>query len=285
MDFNLNIAIVGMGLIGGSYGLSLKRIGFKNVWGVDIDGDILKKAEDMGAIDRGYTSIEEVLPKADIVVVSVYPELTKKLIVDNIDNFKPGAIITDVAGIKEKLIDDIVPHLRDDLDFVAGHPMAGKESSGIESADPDIFVGANYILTPTDRNKAENIETVREIVEAMGFKNVVETSPSKHDENIAYVSQLPHIVAVGMVNCKEIEDVNLFAGGSYRDTTRIARINAELWSELFIENKNHLVEQIDLFLDYTQNIRDAIEAEDMVKLKEMLKESHNRKGEMRNEDA
>jgi prephenate dehydrogenase len=285
VDFNLNIAIVGMGLIGGSYGMSLKRIGFKNVIGVDIDREILKKAEAAGAIDSGCVSIEEVLPKADIVVVSVYPELTKKLIIENMDKFKPGAIITDVAGIKEKLIEDIVPYLRDDLDFVAGHPMAGKESSGIESADPDIFVGANYILTPTDRNKLENIETIRAIVKAMGFKNVVETSPSTHDENIAYVSQLPHIVAVGMVNCKDVADVNLFAGGSYRDTTRIARINAELWSELFVENKSHLVEQIDLFLDYTKNIRDAIEAEDMAKLKEMLRKSHDRKGEIKNENA
>lgn len=279
MDFGLNITIVGMGLIGGSYGMALKKAGFKNVWGVDLKQEILDMAIEKGAIDRGYIELVEPLSKSDIVVFSVYPELTKKLIIASMEHFKSGAILTDVAGIKEKLVDDIAPHLRNDLDFVPGHPMAGKETSGIESADPDIFKRANYIITPTDLNKRENIELLSDIISKMGFKNIVETSPSKHDENIAYVSQLPHIVAVGMVNCKSVDEVNLFAGGSYRDTTRIAKINAELWGELFIENKNHLVDQIDLFLDYTKQLRDAIAAEDMEGLREMLQESHNRKGD------
>lgn len=285
MDFNMKIAIVGLGLIGGSYGLALKQMGFKDVRGADISSEVVEKAKQMGAIDCGSTRLEDIIPEADLVVFSVYPELTTRLIVENMESFKSGAVLTDVAGIKEKLIADIAPHLREDVDFVAGHPMAGKETSGIESADPGIFIGANYIITPTEQNKRENVELVKEMVRGMGFKNVVETTPSVHDENIAYVSQLPHIVAVGMVNCKDVEDVSLFAGGSYRDTTRIARINAELWSELFIENRTHLVEQIDLFLEYTKNIRDAIEAEDSASLKQMLRESHSRKGEIVDEKA
>lgn len=279
-DFNVTIA--GLGLIGGTYALGIKKMNPKNLWGVDLSEKTLEKALEMGVIDEGFTDPSEVLPESDIVIVAIYPGATEEFIISNMDKFKPGAVITDGVGIKTHILKTVNEHLRDDIDFIGGHPMAGKEVGGLENAELEMFKDANYLITPTEKNKEENIKLIEDIARGIGFGHVERTTPETHDENIAYVSQLPHIVAVGMVNCKDVEDVDFYAGGSYRDTTRIARINSELWTELFIKNKEKLVEQIDLFLDYTENLRNAINDEDEEEVKRILHESFERKGSSKN---
>lgn len=279
MDLGFNVTVVGLGLIGGTYAIGLRNLKPENVWGVDISEDTIGKAKKMGIIDEGYTDPSIPLSKSDLVIISVYPEATEKFIIENMDKFKSGALITDAVGIKTDLISSVAKVLRADIDFVGGHPMAGKEVGGLENAELEMFRGANYIITPTEKNKEENLKFIEDMARELGFKNVIRATPEIHDENIAYVSQLPHIVAVGMVNCKRVDDVDMYAGGSYRDTTRIARINSELWSELFIKNREALVDQIDLFMEYTKRLRDAIASEDSKAVKEMLKESYDRKGE------
>lgn len=273
----LNITIVGLGLIGGSYAEAIKKLNPKNLWAVDIDSKSLEFAENKGIIDKGFTEAEMPLKDSDIVIMAVYPELTKRFIIDNIENFKENSIITDSAGIKENLIEEINKCLRKDLDFIGGHPMAGKETSGIESASADIFKGANYIITPTERNKPENISLIEELAKKIGFSHIEKIAPRRHDEIIAFTSQLPHVIAITLMNCNYIDDVNSFTGGSFNDVTRIAKINPALWSELMIENKEHMVNKIDLFMDYMSNIKNAINNSDYEVLDDILKESNKRK--------
>lgn len=273
----LNITIVGLGLIGGSYAEAIKKLNPKNLWAVDIDSKSLEFAENKGIIDKGFTEAEMPLKDSDIVIMAVYPELTKRFIIDNIENFKENSIITDSAGIKENLIEEINKCLRKDLDFIGGHPMAGKETSGVESASADIFKGANYIITPTERNKPENISLIEELAKKIGFSHIEKIAPRRHDEIIAFTSQLPHVIAITLMNCNYIDDVNSFTGGSFNDVTRIAKINPALWSELMIENKEHMVNKIDLFMDYMSNIKNAINNSDYEVLDDILKESNKRK--------
>lgn len=276
---DFNITIVGLGLIGGTYAEALKKLNPKNLWAIDIDKDSLDFAKEKGIIDEGFIDAKVPLSESDIVIMAVYPELTKRFIIDNLDNFKSGAIITDSAGIKESLIKEINSSLRDDLDFIGGHPMAGSESSGVRAASADIFKNANYIITPSERNNKENIELIEDLARQIGFSNVVKISPRKHDEIIAFTSQLPHVIAITLMNCNYIEDVNSFTGGSFNDVTRIAKINPSLWSELMIENSEHMINQIDLFQSYMTRIKEAIKDGNYNDLNDILKESNKRKEE------
>ena len=272
MSFSdFSITIVGLGLIGGTYAKAIKKLNPKNLWAIDIDKESLTYAEEKGIIDKGFTDSKIPLKDSDLVIMAVYPELTKNFVIDNMDNFKPGAIITDSAGIKEGLLEEIHLKLRDDLDFIGGHAMAGSESSGVKAASAEIFKGANYIITPHDGNKEENIEVIKNLAKSIGFKNIVKICPRKHDEVIAFTSQLPHVIAITLMNCNYIENVSSFTGGSFNDVTRIAKINESLWSELMIENSEHIINQIDLFQDYMSGIKEAIKTSDYGALNDILK--------------
>lgn len=284
MKSDITISIVGLGLIGGSIGMALKKSGFSKVYGIDINEEIIEFAEKNKIIDRGFLNIEEPLSKSDIVFICIYPKQTVDFIMNNKNYFKPNAIVTDVAGIKTPLIESLFD-IDLNFDFIPGHPMAGKEEGGIYNADDTIFKNANYILVPTDKNKDKNLEKLKSIIKDMGFGNILLTDSFTHDENITYVSQLPHILAVSMINCKNVDEVEKFAGGSYKDITRVARINSELWSELFIENKRFLLNQIDLFMEYIDSLKNRIENEDRSELIKMLDESFNKKGELLDEKA
>ncbi|AFS78230.1 prephenate dehydrogenase TyrA [Gottschalkia acidurici 9a] len=279
MEFDFNVTIVGLGLIGGSFAEAIRELKPKNIWAIDIDEESLKYAESIGIIDKGYTNGEVPLKDSDIIIICLYPELTLKFVKENMKNFKSGAIITDAVGIKEKVMQGINSFIRDDLDFIGGHPMAGRETSGVKSASKDIFKDANYIITPTDKNKKENIEIIENLVREIGFTKVVKIDPGKHDEIIAFTSQLPHVIAIAMMNCNYIENVNSFTGGSFNDVTRIAKINPSLWSELMIENKEHIVAQIDLFQNYMTKVKDAIKNSEYNLLDDILTESSKRKEE------
>lgn len=274
---DFNITIVGLGLIGGSYAEAIKHLNPKNLWAIDINKESLEYAEKKGIIDKGFTDTKIPLSDSDIVIMAVYPELTRKFVIENMDNFKPGAIITDSAGIKENLLEEIYLSLREDLDFIGGHPMAGSESSGVKAASAEIFKGANYIITPYNKNKQENIEIIKNLARQIGFKNIVKIDPRKHDEVIAFTSQLPHVIAVTLMNCNYIEDVSSFTGGSFNDVTRIAKINESLWTELMIENSEHIVKQIDLFQNYMASIKEAIKTSDYNALNDILKLSNTNK--------
>ena len=274
----MKIVVVGLGVIGGSFTMALKEIGYDDVYGIDTNEETLVKAKNLGLIKEGFTSGEEIVRSADLIIISLYPRLVKKFINDNKDNFKDGAVITDATGIKKMFIEHIVNILPDNIDFVFGHPMAGREKKGIDFATSEVFKGANYILTPVDRNKEENLKLIENLAYEIGFKRVRRITPEYHDEMIGFTSQLPHALAVALVNSDvEGRDTGSFIGDSYRDLTRIANINEDLWSELFLGNKENLLMSIQNFENELDKIKYAIENDDKESLKEVFIKSTQRR--------
>ncbi len=267
----MKIVVVGLGVIGGSFTMALKRAGFNDVYGIDINEESLKKAEEQGLIKEGFTSGEQIVKDADLIIISLYPRLVKQFILDNKNNFKDGAVITDATGIKKLFIEDVVNILPSNIDFVFGHPMAGREKKGIDFASADVFNGANYIITPVERNKPENLDLIEKLVYKLGFKRVRRITPEYHDEMIGYTSQLPHTLAVALVNSDiEGRETGSFIGDSYRDLTRIANINEDLWSELFLGNKENLLKSIENFETELDKIKNAIKYDDKETLKKLF---------------
>ncbi|HBJ1649543.1 prephenate dehydrogenase [Clostridium botulinum] len=274
----MRVVIVGLGVIGGSFAMALKDADYKDVYGIDNNKETLLKAEKLNLIKRGYTDGSEILKDADLIIISIYPKLVKDFIKNNIDNFKDGAVITDATGIKKLFINDIVNILPSNIDFVFGHPMAGREKKGIDFASSDVFKGANYILTPTSKNKEANLKLVENLAYEIGFKRVKRISPEFHDEMIGFTSQLPHSLAVALVNSDlEGRDTGSFIGDSYRDLTRIANINEDLWSELFLGNKENLLKSIESFECELDKIKDAIKHDDKESLKKLFIKSTKRR--------
>ena len=265
----MNIVVVGLGVVGGSFLMALKEAGYKDVYGIDIDEDTLRKAKKQGLIKDGCTSGEELIKKADLTIISIYPKLVKNFVEKNKEFFKEGSVITDATGIKVMFIKDIIDILPKNVDFVFGHPMAGREKKGIDFASAEVFKGANYIITPIERNKNENIDLIEKLAYKIGFKRVRKITPEFHDEMIGFTSQLPHAIAVALINSdEEGRETGSFIGDSYRDLTRIANINEELWSELFLGNKENLLDAIKNFEFQLDLIKRAILEDD----KEVLSE-------------
>ena len=274
----MRILIVGLGVIGGGYAMALKKAGYTEVYGIDKNIDTLKKAEKLGIIKKGYIDEGEIIQDADIIVLAVYPNLVKDFIVRNISKFKDNAVITDVTGIKQLFIDDVISILPNNIDFVFAHPMAGREKKGIDYATNEVFKDANFIITVTEKNKDENIRLIEELAYKMGFKNIKRVSPKVHDEIIAFTSQLPHALAVALINSDiEGRDTGKFIGDSYRDLTRIANINESLWSQLLLGNKENLLKAIYNFQEELYKIKYYIENENKEKLEELFIEASLRR--------
>jgi Prephenate dehydrogenase len=276
----LNICIVGLGLIGGSIAKGLKDLRPKNLWAIDKNTDILRTAEEENAIDKGFLQAEDILEKSDIVILSLYPEDTVKFIIGNMDSFKSGCIITDTCGLKSAIIRLISKKLRDDIEFIGGHPMAGREAAGFYNSDKAIFYNSNYFITPTAQNSKEALDIVGSLITALGCKNIIAISPEEHDSVIAYTSHLPHILAVSLINCLDTrEELKGLIGGSFKDATRVADINSKLWIELLLLNKENLMTTIDCFLDNLIRLKEAISAEDAGYLEnEFARASTKRRG-------
>lgn len=274
----MKIVVVGLGVIGGSFTMALKEAGYDDVYGIDINEESLEKAKKIGLIKEGFKDGQEIVKSADLIIISLYPRLVKQFIIDNKDNFKDGAIITDATGIKKLFVEDIIEILPENIDFVFGHPMAGREKKGIDFATSQVFKGANYIITPVARNKEQNLKLIEDLAYEIGFKRVKRITPEYHDEMIGFTSQLPHSLAVALVNSdEEGRDTGSFIGDSYRDLTRIANINEDLWSELFLGNKENLLRSIENFEIELDKIKDAIKNDDKESLKEIFIKSTKRR--------
>jgi len=275
----MNICIVGLGLIGGTYAYALSGNSKVNkITAIDIDENAIKFGKNKGLIAEGKANGRELLPEADLIIICLYPKLIKNFLLENKEFFKKGAIITDATGIKNKLIKDLEAYIPENIDFIFGHPMAGREKIGIEYAEAKIFKGANYILTPRKENKKENIELLKELILDMGFKSVKCLSSEEHDDIIAFTSQLTHVIAVALVNSDNQKfDTNSFVGDSYRDLTRIAKINSKLWTELFLENKDNLINKIDDFQKVLSSLKDSLVNEDTKSLEASFVESTKRR--------
>lgn len=274
----MKIVIVGLGVIGGSFAMALKEAGYQEVYGIDTNAQTLQKAREMGIIIDGKTDGTYLLQDADLIILSIYPQLLKAFIQNHCHLFKAGCVITDATGIKGMFVDDILEILPEEIDFIFGHPMAGREKKGIDFASNQVFKGANYLITPTQKNKEENIKLIENLAYEMGFKKVRRITPSFHDEMIGFTSQLPHAIAVALINSdEEGRDTGSFIGDSYRELTRIANINEDLWSELFLGNKDNLLKAINNFELELDLIKKAIHDYDIETLKQYFRKSTQRR--------
>lgn len=265
------ILIVGLGLIGGSYADALTAAGYE-VGALEPRRSSLDYALVKGIIRHGRTEVaEDYVSSFDLVVFALYPHVFEAWIGDYGHCLRSGSIVTDVTGVKGGLVERIQEMLGDRLEFVPAHPMAGREVYGVENSDRNIFRGANFIITPTARNTARGIGLVRELAVSLGFGNIAELSPEEHDEMVAFLSQLTHCIAVSLMDCRECSHFAAYTGDSFRDLTRIARINEDMWTELFLENRPALLSQMDLFAAKFSELREALENADTDTMKEMMR--------------
>ena len=277
VDVSKKILIVGLGLLGGSYARVLKRFGF-HISAITKDQSSIDYALNEQIIDEGSTELDErIIGDADLVIFALYPHVFVEWIEKNQKLLKSGAIITDVTGVKRSIVYKIQDMLRDDVEFIAAHPMAGREVSGVENSTDKMFAGANYIVTPTDKNTPEAINTCLELGRLLGFSNVTTLSPEDHDEMIGFLSQLTHCIAITLMTCNDKENMEKFTGDSFRDLTRIARINDLMWSELFVANKDALLNQMDMFMDKFKELKSMLQAEDIDGMRKMMHHSTERR--------
>lgn len=271
------ILIVGLGLMGGSYAKALKRLGY-SISAIDARKESIEYAIKYGIIDEGSDHADKkIISEADTIIFAVYPKIICDWIRENQSMFKPGIIMTDVTGIKGNIVYDIQDILRDDVEFIASHPMAGRELSGVESSDDRIFRDANFIVVPTEKNTKEAVEWCTNLGQILGCRKVSVLTPEEHDRMIAYVSQLTHCIAVSLMTCHDDPKIADYTGDSFRDLTRIARINENMWTELFFMNKEALLGEMDAFISELTSIRQYIDSEDEESLKEKMRTSTARR--------
>ena len=277
VNVSKNILIVGLGLLGGSYARVLKRFGF-HISAITLEQSSIDYAIRENNIDEGSAELnEKMIGEADLVIFALYPHVFVEWIEKNQGLFKSGALITDVTGVKRSIVYQIQDMLRPDVEFIAAHPMAGREVSGVENSTDRIFIGANYIVTPTGKNTSEAIQTCIELGRLLGCANVTTLSPEEHDEMIGFLSQLTHCIAITLMTCTDKENMEKFTGDSFRDLTRIARINDLMWSELFLANKDVLLSQMDLFIQKFNTLKTMLQTEDVGGMRAMMRHSTQRR--------
>ncbi len=276
-DKDTKILIVGLGLIGGSYAEALSSGGYE-VGAIDCNADSIAFALEKGWISSGRADTDgEYIGKFDLIVFALYPHFFIDWIKQNQRFIRPGALLTDVTGVKCSVVYEVQKLLRSDLEFIGAHPMAGREVSGVRNAKKEIFTDANYIVTPTESNTLEAIAACKALGRAIGFKNISTLTPEKHDEIVGFLSHLTHCIAVALMISKESEHMCEYTGDSFRDLTRIAKINDVMWSELFMLNKTELLAQMKLFEAAFDRLRISIEQDDTDALREMMRLSAKRR--------
>lgn len=274
---DVHILIVGLGLIGGSYACGLKKRGFKVSAITKLQEDI-DYAINEGIINYGTTKVDESLIKsADIVIFGLYPSALLNWIDEYSYLFKSGTIITDVTGVKSSIVYKIQSKLPNDVEYISAHPMAGREVSGVKNSSDAIFNDANYIVVPTENNTENAIELCKNLGEVLGFKNVAVLSPEKHDRMIGFLSQLTHCIAVSLMCANDDENLVKYTGDSFRDLTRIATINEEMWSELFLMNRDILLGEMDTFKEQFDKMYTAIKQGNREDIKDMMRLSTKRR--------
>ena len=276
---NKTIAIIGLGLIGGSMAMALKGFEEFEIVGVDTDPATLDFAAGHGVADRLTDDAGAAIAGADLVFLCLRPKGIVDFLHAHRDDFKPGALVTDVCGIKTAIV-DAAAVLPPQVGFIGGHPMAGKETSGVFHADGKLFQGAHYILTPRPGHRPEHLDLLRRVAAHIGCRDVVETTTQKHDAIIAYTSQVMHILAVAVCDDPDLFECRGFEGGSFRDCTRVAALDVPLWTQLFSMNAPALTKVIRDLEDNLRAYRLVLERGDTAALTQKLAWSADRKRRM-----
>lgn len=270
------ISIIGLGVLGGSYAKGFHNAGYENIYGVDINEETLDFALKQGWIKEGSTD-PSIVQDSDIVISALYPHAFIKWLNENQKYFKSGSILTDVTGIKRAVIKEVRNILREDVEFIPCHPMAGREYKGIQYADASLFHSANFIIIKEDVTTDRSLEIAYDIARILEFKHVAELTAEEHDEMIGYLSQLTHVIAISLMNANDNPHLSEYTGDSFRDLTRIAKINEDLWPELFTLNKDYLMNEIDSFVNEMNNFKKLLEHDDIEGMKEKMIHSTERR--------
>ncbi|MBR2109079.1 MAG: prephenate dehydrogenase [Ruminococcus sp.] len=271
----MNIAVIGLGIIGGSFAKALKKYTDHHIIGINRTRSVLERAYEENAIDE--IGDERSLEKADVIILALYPQTAVKYIETNGKYIKKNAIVTDSSGIKREICPQMIElSERFGFEFVGSHPMAGKETNGYESSEAELFEGASYIVVPCEADD-KSVKTISDLALQMHFGSVKITTPEEHDRMIAFTSQLPHVLACAYVLSPCCPNHKGFSAGSYKDVSRVANINAELWSELFLENREPLIKELDTLIDNIHAITDAVKTNDKRKIEQLLEEAHKTK--------
>jgi prephenate dehydrogenase len=273
--------MVGMGIMGGAVAMALGKLAPTRILACDLDYGAVRTALAEGVIHEAFTDAAAMLGLCDLVYLCINPSALLRFMDAHMEHFKSGTLITDIAGVKGSIVKTMEAKLRDDLDFIPGHPMAGTEKGGYAQARQCDFRGKNYILTPLKRNKAENLSYLMDIIRRMGFGRITVTTACDHDRKIAFTSQLCHVIAAALVDCEADTEITRFGGGSFEDLTRIAMLNAPMWTELFLENRAELLARIGRFGESLDAIKALIAASDAEALEARLRAVRERRAAMK----
>ena len=277
LNNKVKVLIVGLGVIGGGYASALTQQGYR-VKCITKEQRDVEYAISHGIIAEGTTQVDaDMIRDAELIIFALYPTVFLDWLEKYQHLFSPGTLITDVTGVKSSVVGKAQSILRHDVEFIAAHPMAGRERRGVENSDKEVFMGANYIVTPTEKNTEVAIRVCEELGRTLGFGRITRLTVEEHDKMIGFLSQLTHCIAVTLMTCNKEEGLEKYTGDSFRDLTRIAKINERMWSELFLMNKDALLQQMDSFIEEFSLFRDMLKKEDREGMMEKMRESTMRR--------
>ena len=272
----MNVAIVGLGLIGGSMAKSIKARTSHTVWGIDLDQETMMMARMCGAIDGPLTA--ENLPQADLILVAIRPGAAIEWVQSHAEQIAKSAILVDLCGVKRVVVEAITPIAeRRGFAYIGGHPMAGRERGGFTAATDSLYEGASMILTPDERTDMRLLETLKDFFLDVGFAGLTFSTPEEHDRIIAFTSQLAHITSSAYVKSPEAQKRRGFSAGSFRDMTRVARLDEAMWTELFLDNTDYLSAELDVLIQHLAEFSQALKAGDGDTLRALLREGRELK--------
>lgn len=270
LDKHTHILIIGLGVIGGGYARALTRQGY-TVSAITKEESDVSYARENGILEHATTTVDPAhVGAADLLIFALYPHTFIEWVQTYGHLIRPGALVTDVTGVKSGVVETVQALLPDGVEFISAHPMAGRERSGIAFSDDSVFHGANYIVTPTEKNTPEAIATCRELGRVLGFSRISELSPAEHDRMIAFLSQLTHVIAVTLMDAGDMTGLEKYTGDSFRDLTRIAKINDAMWAELFSANREALLAEMDAFAAEFASFRSLLADGDIPGMREKM---------------
>lgn len=273
----MNILVSGMGLIGGSFCKALKKYTNHTVIGYDINSDIEKLAVSENSIDRIFNGDYSGI---DIIIVCMYPEITEQYFYSTVPRMEKNTLITDVCGIKGEMSERLHKLTRQyGISYIPIHPMAGKEVGGYSNSSADLYIRANMVITPFRDSDGNKVGMLSRLSENIGFRKIVVTTPQEHDSMIAYTSQLAHIVSSAYVKSPSLEKECGFSGGSFQDMTRIATMNEDMWTSLFMQNRKNLENELSILIQNLEKYRKALEENDSRTMKKLIREGSDLKYE------
>jgi len=272
----MNVGIVGLGLIGGSMAKSAKARTAHTVWGIDLDRETMSLARMSGAIDAPLT--EENLPQCDLILVAICPGAAVRWVREHAENISKSAIVVDLCGVKRVVVKALAPIAQErGFAYIGGHPMAGRERGGFTASSEDLYVGASMILTPDERTDMQLLETLKAFFLDIGFAGLTFSDPEEHDRIIAFTSQLAHITSSAYVKSPEAQRRRGFSAGSFQDMTRVARLDENMWTELFLDDADYLVKELDILIGNLTAYSEALKSGDAERVRALLREGRELK--------